>query len=198
MKIILRTDQEVSIRALGDALKKERDNETLLEHSPRYSHASLGEGENANGRLQAQTRCIMAQVAFRYKDKVSASLKLLPWAVRHAGWVLCRIQVHANGMTSYRMLRGSNYRREIVEFGETVWYRIPGRTGTDKLEPRWVVGLWVGKVESSDEHLILTSTGIVRTRSVMRKPEPERFDQAVYLSMVRVLGVFQGEWRTQS
>lgn len=184
VKIILRTDQEVAIRSMAESLKKEREHETILEHSPRYSHASLGEAENANGRLQAQTRCLMAHVAFRYKDKVSASHKMLPWAVRHAGWLLHRFQVHANGMTSYRMLKGSNYRGEIVEFEETVWMRIPGRTGTDKLEPRWSVGIWVGKVESSDEHLIGTSTGITRTRSIMRKPEPERFDQSVYMSMV--------------
>lgn len=126
----------------------------------------------------------MAVACAKYNEKLSVSHKLLAWAIRHAGWILNRFQVHADGMTSYRRLKGVNYRGEVVEFAECVWARIPGRTRTDKLEPRWTAGVWVGKVESSDEHLVGTSTGIVRARSIMRRPEPERWDQEIYRSMV--------------
>lgn len=138
VKIILRTDQEGSIRAMAGALKKEREQETVLEHSPRYSHASLGEVENANSRIQGQTRCLVAVVVSKYQDKLTVMHELLPWAIRLAGWLLNRFQVHADGMTRYGKLKGNNYRGQLVEVAECVWARIPGRTGTDKLgQEKW-------------------------------------------------------------
>eukprot|EP00971_Amphidinium_carterae_P341162 6479842-Amphidinium_carterae.1 len=49
----------------------------------------------------------------------------------------------------------------------------------NKLEPRWMRGVWLGKLETTDEHIIGTETGLsgrVTSRSVMRRPESRRWD----------------------
>ena len=49
---------------------------------------------------------------------------------------------------------------------------------TNKWEPRWRRGLWLGKLESSDEHIIFSGTTISRYRCIRRyaAPDPLRWD----------------------
>ena len=62
-------------------------------------------------------------------------------------------------------LRGRDYKGEIVDYAEIVHYKLEAeRVG--KLDPQASVGVWLGKSLSSDEHLIGTSQGIRRCRSI--------------------------------
>ena len=81
--------------------------------------------------------------------------------------------MHPNGKTSYEILKGKPYRGELVEFGEVVWAR--DLASASKLEARWIPGVWVGKADLSDEHLIATRGQTKLVRSIRRRPEAERF-----------------------
>ncbi len=51
------------------------------------------------------------------------------------------------------------------------------RGGQFKLDPLWARGIWVGKLELTDERLILTPGGTAKARSVQQVPESEQWDQ---------------------
>ena len=43
---------------------------------------------------------------------------VLTWLVRHAGFLLSRFQVSADGLTAYERLRGKPFRKKLMSFGE--------------------------------------------------------------------------------
>ena len=45
--------------------------------------------------------------------------------VRHAGGTLFRNLKGKDGFTSYRRIKGKEFHKEIVEFGECIWYLKP-------------------------------------------------------------------------
>ena len=63
-----------------------------------------------------------------------------------------------------------------AEFGESVWW-MPLQTSSYKPPPlgaRFEEGFYVGTNDGSAENLILTTTGIVKCRTIRRKPPREK------------------------
>ena len=46
---------------------------------------------------------------------------------------------------------------------------------TGNLDQRWGHGIWVGKAPLTDEHIVLTESGVQKARSLHRVPLEERF-----------------------
>ena len=65
-------------------------------------------------------------------------------------------------MTPFEKTRGQKYRKEILPLGEQVLARRPGASVNRLLQP-WVTGLWLGRGTLSDEHLIGTAAGVMRS-----------------------------------
>ena len=66
-----------------------------------------------------------------------------------------------------------------VEFGERVLAQ-PLRTlaeGRGNLEERFVEGIVVGYRERSEETIVATADGIIRSRSIRRRPPEERWSR---------------------
>ena len=60
-----------------------------------------------------------------------------------------------------------SYVGKIVPFGETILWRLPlGRVV--KAHGVWHRGLWLGRTETSDEHIVATPQGIERVRAIRR------------------------------
>ena len=75
----------------------------------------------------------------------------------------------------YRAM-GGPHREKLVEFGETVLAHLPevgkgSGNPAPKLEDRWKPGVWLGKTDLTDEHLVRTDDGVVYARSVRRLAE---------------------------
>ena len=96
---------------------------------------------------------------------------LLPWLLRHCGWILSRYAVRANGRTGYSRLEGRAYTFGIAMFGYAIWYKLPKTVDLTKLDDRWRTAIWLGKSDRSDEHIIGLENGAVLSRSVRRKVE---------------------------
>ena len=54
VEVTIRSDQEPAIHNILEAVKRTRGARTLLEKSPRYSHASLGHAEQGNQAVEKQ------------------------------------------------------------------------------------------------------------------------------------------------
>ena len=68
---------------------------------------------------------------------------------------------------------GGPYRGKLVEFGETVLAHLPevgkgSGNPAPKLADRWKSGVWLGKSDLTDEHLVRTDDGVGYARSVRR------------------------------
>ena len=107
--------------------------------------------------------------------EVTTHSSMLPWTIRHAAWVLTRYNVRGDTrMTPYETIRGQKYRKEILPLGEQILARRPG-ANVNQLLPLWVTGLWLRRDTPSDEHLIGTAAGVMRSRAVRRLQEPARW-----------------------
>ena len=91
---------------------------------------------------------------------------LLPWLVRHCGWILSRYAVRSDGRAGYSRLKGSEYTGGKSIFGEAIWHKLPKNANLTKLDDRWRTAIWLGKSDRSDEHIIGLEKGAVLARSV--------------------------------
>ena len=73
-------------------------------------------------------------------------------------------------------MRGKDYAGIVLDFAETCQYRLADVS--DKLNVRWLKGVFVGKLPETDEFLLLTEKGLVKARAVKRLSGEEAWDTA--------------------
>ena len=89
------------------------------------------------------------------------------------------MQVSDTGFTGYRNRTGRNYVNDMLPFGETVMAKKPDDQ-RKKLSIHWIKGLWVGRSNESDEHIVLSKEGADTYRTVKRfSQESDRWDRSV-------------------
>ena len=103
----------------------------------------------------------------KYKTDIGPEHVLMSWTVRHSAWVVNNFQVKGSGRTPYRSLRGKDNIGEVVPFGEVCLGRNLSEDGA-KLNARWMRGVFVGKLDRTDEFLLLAPAGAAKTRCVIR------------------------------
>ena len=70
------------------------------------------------------------------------------------------------------------YVSPLCMFSESVFALIPDHeVRAAKLTNRWISGCWWGRDASSDEHLVGTKFGVLKCRSVRRKPPGEQWSR---------------------
>ena len=173
--IILQCDPEPSLIKWAESVKSKRTERTVIRSSPRRSHQSNGGVENYQKQLQGQVRTMLAAMQEHTKYRPSADNALMRWIVRHAAWLIPRFRGSEIQFPFYRAM-GGPYRGKLVEFGETVLAHLPGvgkgsGNPAPKLADRWKSGVWLGKSDLTDEHLVRTDDGVVYARSVRRLAE---------------------------
>jgi hypothetical protein len=67
---------------------------------------------------------LRVDVKARYGIDLTAASPVWSWLIRHAGWLVARCFLKANGQTAYQDAYDCAYCNEIVPFAETVLYRI--------------------------------------------------------------------------
>ena len=173
--IILQCDPEPSLIKWAESVKSKRTERTVIRSSPRRSHQSNGGVENYQKQLQGQVRTMLAAMQEHTKYRPSADNALMRWIVRHAAWLIPRFRGCEIQSPFYRAM-GGPYRGKLVEFGETVLAHLPevgkgSGNPAPKLADRWKSGVWLGKSDLTDEHLVRTDDGVVYARSVRRLAE---------------------------
>jgi hypothetical protein len=189
-EVVLQCDSEASLKAFIDGVKTRCDPGLVITTrcSPPYSKQSNGHAERGNqivaSRVRTMAETIFAQTGYR----VTPSSYIFTWLVRHAAWSYTKLGIRADGMTPHQALYGIPYRGPLVAFGEQVHYKVPFKDKVCKTEPRWQLGVWGGRSEITDEHLILGPKGAVRTRTV------KRLDASRQWSKDAIAGVRGAPW----
>ncbi|CAE7273855.1 unnamed protein product [Symbiodinium sp. CCMP2592] len=96
----------------------------------------------------------------------------------HVAWLQARSK-STDGVTPYRAATGTDCGGALCSFGETVLAKLP-RPG-NKAQVRWVKGVWTGKLERDDSHVVLTEAGALNVRSVRRLSPETRHQTAAAL-----------------
>ena len=108
---------------------------------------------------------------------------LLTWLPRHAAWQYTRLHKRQDSTTAYEKIRHMSYQSPILLVGEAVAGRRPGAL-INRLESAWLEGIWLGRDSKTDEHLIGTPNGMVRSRALKRRVERRRWDINLLNAMV--------------
>ena len=166
----------MSIIDLCRKVARERNARTVLRFAPKTSHQSNGFVEAVHGHIQGLARCYQTQIATNTGIQLSAISPAIPLAIRYAGFVLSRFTVRPNGRTPFQYFLGTPYVSPLCMFGESVFALIPDHeVRAAKLTNRWISGCWWRRDASSDEHLVGTKHGLLKCRSVRRKPPGEQW-----------------------
>lgn len=182
--VSLRSDGESSITDVAKEIRKQVEVVTAVETTPKESHSSLGGVENAHGRAAGVVRTLKRALEKRYHCVLQKRHPVMSWLVRHSGWTITRFQPRAaTGRTPYEELKGKAYVQPMIEFGEVVLFKAVGAE-KDKLNPRYFKGVYVGRVDVSDENLILTDNGLFKARSIMRMNVDKRWDEDVFNGVI--------------
>ena len=88
--------------------------------------------------------------------------------VRHAAWLLSHFQAGtADGKTAYARQFEKPYESLVLFLAEGVMWKDPTLEPV-KLRSSWVSGLWLGRSQTINAHLIGTRVGIVVARTIRR------------------------------
>ena len=180
-EVIFKTDGEPTPLLLQQKVQQQRlkyGARTVLQNSPRGDHQANGAVENAVQSIRQQCNIFLAELEDRLKCKVGTHDAIHSWAWMHSAWIHNRYHVIQGLTPMERASGGGVYRGRIVDFGECVLAYMKVQ---NKGNPAWVKSVWLGKVGSSDMHLVSTmgagkhGGGLVLTRSVRRMVESEKW-----------------------
>ena len=176
---IFKSDQEPSILDLKNRVRSSLDENTkvIFESSPVGDHQANGVVERAIQSMSGLIRTLKDALETNYEFKIPSDHPILPWLVSFASSMLNRCEIGIDGRTSYERLKGKRYLKALPQIGEFVYY-LPVRTSNthmNKLEPKFLDGIFVGIQDQSDEVLVGTSDGVVKARSYRRRPPSLRW-----------------------
>ena len=140
-KMVFKSDQEPAIISYLECVKSHAGNQIMCEHSPVGDSKSDGEIENAVQEIQGQFRSIKGDLESSYGNKVPPEHPSLPWLVTHAAMCVFRYKVGPDGRTAYHRLKGKRFDRNVVKFGECVFYLKLKSKGRFKADSRWGLGV---------------------------------------------------------
>ena len=168
---ILKADAEPATRLLLDIVSKARQKlgfKTVVEFiGPEDSQAN-GRVEREIQTVRGLARTLIRSVREGAQAEVDVYGPLAQWAFRHAAWLLSHFRRQNGSPTAYEMNTGRRYVGKLASFGERVLARLPGPNGADRFQ----VGVWVGKTDRADFHLVFVPDGLRWTRTIRRMPVP--------------------------
>eukprot|EP00442_Polarella_glacialis_P024951 CAMPEP_0115080094 /NCGR_PEP_ID=MMETSP0227-20121206/18487_1 /TAXON_ID=89957 /ORGANISM="Polarella glacialis, Strain CCMP 1383" /LENGTH=1738 /DNA_ID=CAMNT_0002467699 /DNA_START=420 /DNA_END=5636 /DNA_ORIENTATION=- len=179
-----RTDGEPSITRIAAAVATARaPAQTVVEIRPPGEPDAKGAVERWIREVCGVVRSLGLMVEARWKKALGSQSPALPWAVRHAAFLINRYQPRRrlNDETAFHRLHRKDYDKELFNFCEAV---LAATSPPSKLEERFTPGVWLGRTVSSDQHIVGASSGIVLTRTCRRLSDadcpPELYDQMAF------------------
>ena len=121
--LILRSDQEGAIENVKRKVAEYRAGKTMPEESPVGESSANGRAEEAGKRARDQARVLKDQIENKCGGKMNIDGDVMQWLVRWAAMIQTRFKVGGDGKTAWERMKGKKCDREVVPFGETIWYK---------------------------------------------------------------------------
>ena len=148
--------------------------------SPVNSKGSNGAAKRAVQTFEGMARTLRLDLLVRTNIAVGSDLPITSWTVRHAACLLSHFQTgSADGNTAHARQFERPYESPVLLFAERVMWKDP-TLQLAKLKSSWGCGLWLGRSQTSNAHLIGTRVGMVVVRTIRRLPASEREDSNLY------------------
>ena len=183
----LMSDNEPTILKLKATIRDAREHPTTLQESHVRDSKSNGFIESSIRWWQVKARTIRCSVETLCGRRLTSDHCIWPWLVRWSALLVDRYRIRLDGQTSYQACFGARYAGEILPFAETVLFKMPasGRVGVGSIkigkdDSGFQHGIWVGKHERSDDHVILIGQGWFRCRTVRGLDETKRASQELF------------------
>ena len=175
--IIMKTDQELSVKALvQDVVKEREDGRTVVEESPKESSGSNGVVERAVQSIEGQVRVVLLALEDKIGRQLDPQEPIAAFIPEYAAYVLNRLEVGKDGKTAYERARGKKATVVGLEFGEKVLWRKAKGDKMAKLRSRWAYGIFVGVRRKSGELWVANKRGeIMKARAVKRIAKEDRW-----------------------
>ena len=93
---------------LQQALAEARSGTTVQRNSPAYTPQANGSAEKAVQDVTDLMRRLLLGLEAKLKCRADVGLPIIMWFVRHAAFVLKRLQVGHDGMTPWRKFAGKS------------------------------------------------------------------------------------------
>ena len=169
--LIIQCDKEMSIIDVCRKVARERNARTVLRFAPKQVIRATGLSKQYTDTYRDSHDATRHKIETNTGIQLSAISPAIPFAIRYAGFVLSRFTVRPDGRTPFQYLLGTPYVSPLCMFGESVFALIPDHeVRAAKLTNRWISGCWWRRHASSDEHLVGTKYGLLKCRSVRKKP----------------------------
>ena len=180
-RVAFRADHEVAISAFLRELRRRWPGEVVPEEAATGDPQSNGAAENGVKLLKGRVRTLKDALEFNLGAAIPATSGLMSLLVRQAASTYRHFAVGSDGRTPQERNTGRRHRPAVAEFGEAVWW-MPLQTTSTHLPPlgaRFEEGFYMGLADGSSESLVLTPTGLVRCRTIRRRPPAERWSRAL-------------------
>ena len=146
MQLSIRTDGEPTILQVANEIRDEMNKKrskgeevkVRTEQAPRYSPQSMGAVGAAQSILKGDAMTLKSSLEEKVGLQISPAMNVWPWLIRHSAWSRARFGVKANLRTAYEDAFGSQK------------------------------GIFLGKMNETDEFLIGTPRGVHSARSIRR------------------------------
>ena len=114
------------------------------------------------------TRVLLFDLSSRVGSPISVHSSVFPRIVEHARDILNKCHVASDGKSAYERLKKSHHRGELLQFGASVMFRVPGKVPGGLMTERWHLGTWLGKRFHTEEHTVARKGDgfVIRSRAV--------------------------------
>ena len=179
VKVVIKSDQEVSMVALQHEVQRLREAKTIPANSPVGESECNGRVENTIGRVQDKMRTLKSHIEAEIGLEIDKMDDLMSWIIRWSGELITRYYVGKDRVACER-ISSKVCNKPMCQIGDVVLYMPLDSPATEdkKIETRMGKGIWLGMKARTEENLIGTCDGVVECRTVQRRPEGEQRNAA--------------------
>jgi len=183
-RVKLRSDGEPAIRALLDEAAvelKKKGVEVVPDKTPVGDSQAGGLQESSVNQEKNKCRAIWQQACELHQVSSSSNHRLLPWCVQYAAQLVTRTHKGDDGKTSWSIVTGRReFPRPLAPWGEKVMYIAGGGKFKPGVQPKWQEGIILGLVDTSNEYVIGTPEGCVKSSNIKRVPKEFARDPTLF------------------
>ena len=175
----IKSDQEPAIFDVQRAVIAKRGNAPTIPVKSRwrFSIQRTSGKRNHEGSKHGENNSFKSGV--KMGIRVARDHPVYPWVFEWAADLMTRYaHVGDLGKTAVQLIRGSKSSRNIAQFGEKILYKPLKLSGHHRgnMEDTFLDGIFLGMRLRSDEILIGTARGVIKTRTLRRRVEEEQWD----------------------